>query len=185
MRIDLDALVITGFIMPYVGEVAPAGWLLCTGSPIAAAVYPALCVLLPEADRTMPGYHLLPDIQSKVIVGNATGSSLSPRTLYFSGGSETESLSPGQLPVHTHLLFCDGDSASTTRTSTPAGNFFGASPLNRTNGLPITTPYATTPTENATLHSTALENNTPENNGVTARHNNMMPYVVLNFIIKT
>lgn len=181
MILDLDTLpLITGFILPYLGETAPAGWLLCTGETIAASLYPRLCAILPAVGRTIPGFHYLPSLQSKITIAAGTGAGLSARTLYQTGGNETESLSPGQLPPHLHELACNGNDNNTGRDSSPAGKFFGTSSINRSSGLPITTPYATIPTENTTLEPTALSSS-----GITARHNSMMPFLVLNYIIKT
>ena len=128
----------------------------------------------------MPGFHFLPRLQSRLVVGAGTGVGLSGKTLYEVEGAEAELLYSDELPPHSHELLCDGNTSSAGRTGTPATNFFGTSPIDRTSGLPITTPYATTPTENTTLHPNVLHSD-----GAGTPHNNMMPYLVLNFIIKT
>ncbi|HXD45250.1 MAG TPA: tail fiber protein [Pseudolabrys sp.] len=97
---------------PYVGEIrmfggnfAPRGWMLCNGQLLAIAQYNALFALL---GTTYGGNgttnFALPNLQSRISVGQGNGAGLTPRTLGETGGQETVTLAMTQMPPHMHGL---------------------------------------------------------------------------------
>lgn len=98
-----------------------------------------------------------PDLRGRVPVGAGAGAGLTNRVLGTSGGEETHQLTIPELAQHNHGL----------GASTAAGGF-GFS----TNGL--------IPPNNNTTTTSGTTNNTGSGTG----HNNMQPWVALNYIIK-
>lgn len=114
---------------PFVGEIrmfggnfAPRNWMLCTGQLLAIAQYQALFSLL---GTTFGGNgttnFALPNLQSRVTVGQGNGAGLTPRTIGEIGGQETITLTTGQMPAHMHGLNASsavGSSGGQTPSST-------------------------------------------------------------------
>ena len=153
---------------PYVGEIrmfggnfAPNGWFLCQGQLLQISDYDTLYSLL---GTTYGGdgeeNFQLPDLQSRLPVHAGSG-----YTLGQTGGVETVTLTQQQLPVHSHqaLAASSGDGLTS-----PAGNAW------RNFGRAA---YSTA-TPNAAMSAAALS---PSGGG--QPHDNMPPYLVINFII--
>ncbi len=152
----------------FAGNFAPRGWAFCNGQLLPIAQNTALFSLVGTTyggdGRTTMG---LPDLQGRAAMHPGRGPGLSSRRLGESGGAETVTLTEAQTPQHRH-----GDSPS---------NAFGA------------TATTGTPSNDAALAATASD--TPiygpasdlEATGTTTGggqpHNNLQPYLVLNFII--
>ena len=97
---------------PYLGEIrllagndVPAGWDFCRGQLVDPTTYPSLFA---NIGTTYGGDGVstfgLPDLRGRVPLGPGQGAGLSN---YFRGqtvGMETENLSIGQMPSHTHSL---------------------------------------------------------------------------------
>lgn len=92
-----------GGIMWYGGTSPPAGWLLCDGSEVEQAVWPALYAAIGDnfgpAD---PGYFQLPDLRGCAAIGTGQGSGLTLRVLGDDGGAEDVALNVTQIPSHAH-----------------------------------------------------------------------------------
>lgn len=153
---------------PYIGEIrlfagnfAPVGWMFCQGQTLPIADYDTLFNLIGttyggDGQETFA----LPNLASRVPVHQANGYPLGA-----AGGVETVTLSTNQLPVHNHGL--EASSATGTATS-PSGNVWAAW---------SDSPYATSGTPVA-MSPAALS---PR--GGNQPHDNMPPYLALNFII--
>lgn len=161
---------------PYLGEIrqvsfnwAPKGWALCDGAVLQVSQYQALSALLGTLyggdGKTTFG---LPDLRGRVVVHPTTGY---PQGTTGKGGAEGVSVTDAQMPGHTHLV-----AASTTAPTrpTPVGNMM-ATPTSGANlfaPLGAATPVPLSPSSVTT-------------SGAGATHNNMQPFLVLNYIIAT
>lgn len=160
---------------PYIGEIrifagnfAPVGWLFCQGQTLAISENDTLFNLIGttyggDGQTTFN----LPDLRSRVPVHMGTGSGLSSRTIGELGGTETVTLTVNQIPAHSHVPQAN----SGTGTSTdPKNNFWAAQPA--------LLQYSPNGTANANLPA-----NTIVNTGGSQPHDNMIPFLVVNFII--
>jgi microcystin-dependent protein len=162
---------------PFVAEIrifpfnfAPKGWAFCDGQILPLSQNTALFSLL---GTTYGGdgksNFALPDMQGNAPMHPRQGPGLSLHDLGETGGSETVTLLESEMPAHSHNL----KAASGTGTkSTPAANS-----LARTSGA---TPYiAASPAPSLT--PMAAQAITPA--GGDQPHNNLQPYLTLNFCI--
>src|SRR3569833_1354169 len=110
----------------FIGEIrmvgfnfAPAGWALCDGSLLPIAQYQALFALLGSMfggnGTTTFG---LPDLRGRAPVGMGNGPNLTPVSQGQLAGSESATLSPGQMPMHTHIINVAG--VTTENANTPS-----------------------------------------------------------------
>lgn len=160
---------------PFVAEIrifpfnyAPSGWALCDGQTLPISQNTALFSLLGTTyGGNGTSNFALPNMQGNAPMhpGQIPGSSIDHQ-LGETGGSETVTLNESEIPFHTHNLnAAAGDPAE---TNVPASNAMARSSLN---------VYAT-PGPLVQMSTSAL---TPTGSG--AAHNNMMPYITLNFCI--
>lgn len=153
---------------PYVGEIrlfagnfAPAGWLFCDGSLQSISENETLFQLIGttyggDGQNTFG----LPDLRSRVPVHQGAGVVIGQ-----TGGVETVTLNSNQIPSHTHTVLASSDAAS---TNVPSGSVVLATPSY--NAYRASVPGA------------ALNAPLP-NVGGSQAHNNMQPYLALNYII--
>jgi microcystin-dependent protein len=154
---------------PYVGEIRmfagnfpPAGWMLCDGTPLPISENETLFQLIGttyggDGESTFN----LPDLQSRVPVHMGNGSILAE-----TGGVEQVTLTTQQIPVHTHPM--TGSTANGTQAS-PANNILASSTT--------IAPYA------AETPTVAMAANSIGPQGGSQPHDNMQPYLVINYII--
>jgi hypothetical protein len=150
-----------GSIVPYAGIFAPIGWLLCDGKLYDSGdpVYAGLFSILGQNYWGTEGrLFRVPDLNGKFIIG-ASGGGLEYTGAYgisTKGGEAQHTLTVDEMPSHTHTV-----SAPTTQNGqnfTPAGNISSIQP------------------GNSTITSSSTGGGQP--------HNNLPPYVALNYIIK-
>jgi len=157
-----------GEIRLFAGNFAPVGWALCDGSllPIAEneALFNLIGTIYGGNGQTTFG---LPDMRGRVPVHQGAGNGLSPRTIGEMGGTEQVTLTPSQLPSHNHVL--NATAAPTSTANGVAGSLTGTAAS--------TNFYGNTPGGGALAPQalTATGGNQP--------HNNMAPFLGLNFII--
>jgi microcystin-dependent protein len=154
---------------------APQGWALCNGQIMSISQNAALFSLLGTNfggdGRSTFG---LPNLQGRVPVDQGQGQSLSQYVVGETGGTSSVQLSAAQNVAHAHALVAStvvATSASPTGAVYATGHY-----TTTTGGGPVEAYAATTP--GATMSATALS---PAGGG--AAHNNMMPYLTLNFCI--
>jgi microcystin-dependent protein len=151
----------TGTISVFATNTAPTGWLLCDGTAVSRTTYSALFALIGTtygAGDTTTTFNL-PNLKGRVPVGRDS-SQTEFDTLAETGGEKAVTLTEAQMPVHTHTL-------------TP-GQVVGT-------GSGGTSNYA--PTGNNPQANTSISS-AGGSGGVTQAHNNLQPYIVLNYIIK-
>jgi microcystin-dependent protein len=112
---------------PFIGEIrllpytfAPLGWQDCDGSLLPISGYEPLFTLV---GTTYGGdgqsTFAVPDLRGRLPIHTGTGPGLSSYNLGQLGGTETVTLTPAQLPGHTHTAMVTNAAAS---TGTPAAN---------------------------------------------------------------
>jgi microcystin-dependent protein len=158
--------------MPYVGEIrmvgfnfAPAGWMLCQGQTLPIDQYDTLFNLIGttyggDGQTTFN----LPDLSSRLPMHMGTGGGLSSRVIGQSGGVEQVTLSTQQIPGHSHIP------NATVSGSTP-------DPTNNVWGGFSSAQYSDQP-PNAQMASNAAQPT-----GGSQPHDNMIPFLVISFII--
>lgn len=160
---------------PFVAEIrivgfnfAPKGWALCNGQILPISQNTALFSLL---GTTYGGdgksTFALPDMQGRSPMQPGQGPGLSMHDLGESAGTDTVTLYPAEMPAHNHGMLAanfPGDANS------PTGNALARS----TEG----SIYSTATTPATTLWPYALAET-----GMNSAHNNLQPYLTINFII--
>lgn len=157
-----------GEIRMFAGNFAPNGWMFCEGQILPIAENDMLFTLI---GTTYGGdgqsTFALPDLRSRVPIHQGTGSSGTTYQPGESSGVETVTLTPNQTPIHNHAL-----TATTTlgNETNPAENILAQS--TRADMYEERSP-------NAQLASNALS---PAGGG-SQPHDNIQPYLAINFII--
>jgi len=145
----------------------PTGWAFCDGQIMPLSQNTALFSLL---GTTYGGdgksTFALPDLQGNAPMQPGQGQGLSLRDLGELGGVESVTLLVSEIPVHNHIINVSGASAT---DDTPTGERFAVG-----SQVGMYGPFAA----NATLAFQALP---PSGGGLP--HNNMQPYLTLNFCI--
>jgi microcystin-dependent protein len=160
-----------GEIRMFAGNFNPNGWAFCNGQLMPISENETLFALLGtiyggDGQETFA----LPNLQGRLPVhqGNGPGQTF---TIGETAGTETVTLTTQQIPNHNHPLL-----ATNSGPSNPAVNAIPATAASPTQpGLQIYGAAAGGPT---TLHPNTLAltgNNLP--------HNNMQPFLCINFII--
>lgn len=151
---------------PYLGEIrmfggnfAPVGWALCDGRTLSISDNDALYALI---GSTYGGDGVttfaLPDLRGRAPLHQSSAYPLGAR-----GGSETVTLTTAQLPSHTHSVSAND---STAEYPSPSNAVWAISPYNSyTQAAPGAAMLPTQPS------------------GGSQPHNNMMPFLVINYII--
>jgi microcystin-dependent protein len=155
---------------PYVGEIrmfagnfAPAGWSFCNGALISIDQNPTLFQLISttyggDGQNTFA----LPNLQSRVPIHVGPGFALGQ-----TGGTETVTLTTSQIPAHSHV-----PQASTNATNTlfpPGGNVWADNP--------------TVKQFNTSAPTVALDPAAIGSAGGSQPHDNMIPFLCVNFIL--
>ena len=155
-----------GQITLFAGNFAPRGWAFCNGQILSIAQNTALFSIL---GTTYGGNgqttFALPDLRGRVPMHPGQGPGLSSRTLGEVGGTETTTLNVSQLPAHTHPVAPQANDGAQT-TNRPGGAYPARGGAYA--GSPGATPMGATPSGPA---------------GSSQPHNNVQPYLGLNYII--
>jgi microcystin-dependent protein len=164
----MDAFI--GEIRIFGGNFAPRGWAFCDGSLLRIAQYSTLYSILGahyggDGKTTFA----LPDLRGSTTVGQGAGPGLTPRTVAERGGAASITLLASEMPSHRHALQCGGNSDQ----QAPGSNTVWSG-ARRGQG----TPYAAASSANTQLAPAVLQLA-----GGSQAHENMQPYVAMNFII--
>lgn len=167
---------------PYVGEIrifagnyAPLNWAFCNGQSLTIANYQALFSLI---STTYGGNGVttfnLPNMNGSIPIGQGQGNGLTNRLMGQTGGSQSVNLTDEQMPAHTHDLYCSSLPAT---SQTPGTSLFFAD-TGSSNYLAYTNPQQGQTTQDVEFNAQAIGTT-----GGSTAHNNMMPYIGLNYII--
>jgi microcystin-dependent protein len=154
---------------PYVGEIrmfggdfAPAGWMFCDGSILPISENETLFQLI---GTTYGGDGQvtfgLPDLRGRVPIHQGNGFILAE-----TGGVEEVTLTPSQIPAHSHAARAN----TVGQSDSPAGNFWAAS----SGSFAYKAGSSGTVTMNPTQITSV---------GGSQPHTNFQPYLCVNFII--
>lgn len=159
---------------PYIGEIrmfggnfAPVGWMLCQGQLLPISEYEALFQLIGttyggDGQSTFG----LPDLRGRLPLHQGQGPGLSSRVIGQALGTETVTLTTAQLAVHSH--------AASGRDDTNVS----VNPQGMVGGHPVKNIYRSSPALNATMAASSITAT-----GGSQPHNNVMPFLCINFII--
>lgn len=155
-----------GEIRLFGGNFAPMEWALCDGQTLTIAQNDVLYSLIGityggDGQTTFK----LPDLRGRIPVHRGTGADLTPRTIGQSFGVEQVVLGASDMPSHTHIA--QGNSGAGTQPS-PENGVWAASSLNQFSANAVT----------AAMNAAALASA-----GGGQPHDNLMPYLCVNFII--
>lgn len=166
---DIDAQFLPGELKQTARSSAPAGWLLCQGQAISRTTYAALFAAIDTKYGAGDGSTTfnIPNMKGRVPIG------LDPADGDFddrgkSGGEKTHTLVTGEMPSHAHpgvgnhRHFITGDGAYAHQPYSCPGDKGGGSQY----------------TDYAGAHSHPAV-------GGGGAHNNLQPYLVMNWLIKT
>jgi microcystin-dependent protein len=173
---------------PYVGEIIlvgfdfePVGWAFCDGRLLPISENETLFQLI---GTTYGGdgqtTFALPDLRGRIPLGAGQGPGLQNRILAETGGQEAITLATAQLAPHAHdvsgltaSLKCK---AGTGNQRTPVGN------VHAIEAAGATMPYSSAPA-NATMIGAPVNISGMAEAGGIEPHDNMQPYLTLNFCI--
>jgi microcystin-dependent protein len=154
-----------GEIIMFGGTFAPRGWALCNGQLLAIGDNSSLFALLGTTyggdGRTTFG---LPDLRGRMPLHQGSGPGLTQRNLGQRNGTENHTLSIPEMPSHGHSI---GVSSAVGNAKMPNDNLLAQS----NDG------------ENNFTTGEADGEMTTENLGGGQGHNNMPPFLAVNFII--
>jgi len=161
---------------PFVGEIrifgfnfAPTGWALCNGQLMPISQNTALFSLL----GTMYGgdgksSFALPNLQGSAPLNQGQGPGLAPRAIGERGGESSVTLIQSEMPLHSHPIACDSGTAA---NAAPTSGMWATTGRGRP--MPYSSNAPNTPMSGQALAVA----------GGGQPHNNMPPYLALNFCI--
>lgn len=161
-----EALNPSGAILQFAGATAPTGYLLCDGSAVSRTTYSGLFTAISTTYGTGDGTTTfnLPNLKGKVPVGYSS-TETEFDALGETGGTKTVTLDTTQIPAHVHQISAGDDTAWNDYLGGYAAATFG-----------IDTTYNS---------ARGQKYNATQSIGGGLSHNNIQPYIVLNYIIKT
>ncbi len=163
-----------GEIRMFGGNYAPRDWALCNGQLLSIAQYSALFALI---GTTYGGNgttnFALPNLQSRLAVGEGAGPGLTPRQIGQTGGSDTVTLSQAQMPAHNHMVVA---TTATGNLTGPSATAVLAAPGGTGSSLYVV-PGATP------ITSVSLSPSSVGTTGGNQPHDNHMPSLCVSFII--
>ncbi|SFH79531.1 phage tail protein [Bradyrhizobium sp. cf659] len=163
---------VMGQIMPFAGAMIPRNWALCNGALLAIQTNQALFSLLGtyyggDGVRTFA----LPDLRGRAILGSSGGSGQYPAGMI--SGSVSVNMTGLQLPQHNHMIQATAANGQ-GRGAAPTNNIFATTTAPADRYIFLAAGSAETPL--------AVGTNLV-NEGGGQPHNNMQPYLVINYLI--
>lgn len=162
-----------GSVIPYAGSAAPDGYLIADGAEISRTTYSDLFAVIGTTYGVGDGSttFTLPNLKGRIPVGkSATDTEFD--TLGETGGAKTHTLTSAEMPSHTHAQNAHGHGAN-------SGIGYGAGGY----GAGVGRADANSP---AVLWGFSVGNSTAtnQNTGGDGAHNNLQPYITLNYLIR-
>lgn len=173
-----------GTIFPFAGSTIPQSYLRCDGSAVSRTTYTDLFSVIGttygvgDSSTTFN----LPDLRGRTVVGVGQGTNLSNRALGQKDGLENVTLSASQVPSHNHTGSGTTSTAGSHQHtaygwdgafSGSSGNYFYRIGAGNQNNIPASGDHS---------HTYGF---TTSSSGGDQPHNNMQPFIGLNYIIKS
>lgn len=187
-------LVPPGVIWPYGGISAPTGFLLCNGAAIDRTTFADLFAVLGTTYGVGDGSTTfnIPNMNGRTPIGAGTYtdpvSGSVTRTLGASSGAAAHQLVDAENGAHTHVqnahahgITDPGHAHNIVALASPSGGLDVVARIDASASASLGGYVASATTGISINNGTA----TNQNSGSGTAHNNMQPYVVSNFIIKT
>jgi microcystin-dependent protein len=194
-----NALSPIGSVTAYALPTPPAGWLLCDGSIYSASAYPTLSVGL---GSTYGGNgtttFAVPNLKGRIPVG-LDSSQTEFDTHGETGGAKTHTLTSSEIPAHSHpnTAAFTGTAGTTGNDSPDHSHSWGYASTPLAYGWSITggtAGYNTSGTsttnganqrhQHSFTPSGTIAMTNANNTGGGGAHNNLQPYLVMNYIIR-
>lgn len=157
-----------GTIFAYITTNPPANTLICDGSSHARVDYPDLYAALDAVFIVDADNFVTPDLRDRTIIGAGdAGGSSTPRTVGEIGGEEAHTLTVGELAAHSHT-----DLGHTHVYQPPGSTFLFVAPGEAPGALVNLIP-GVTGSGSANITDT----------GGDLPHNNMQPFMALNYCV--
>lgn len=162
-----------GEIRLFAGNFAPMNWAFCNGQLLSIAQNAALFSLLgTQYGGDGKTTFALPNLQGIAPMGQGDGPGLTPRTVGEQTGTSTVTLTTSEMSAHTHLPQAVNTPSS---SNSPANSYWAETPAVGRKKEQIAI-YGDAP--NASMVPNALASA-----GGNQPHNNMQPFLAINFII--
>lgn len=192
-----------GSIMAWGGSTAPTNWMIADGTAVSRTTYASLFAAIGTQYGVGDGSTTfnLPNLKGRVVAG-LDSSQTEFDTLGETGGAKTHTLLVSEMPSHTHIQDSHNHTQNSHNHSQNAhyhqiitrSNVVMQHELNGGSSVHGTRYNSNMANELATASSTATNNATTatnqattatnQNTGGDGAHNNLQPYIVLNYIIK-
>jgi len=178
-------LVPVGMIMPFAGSVVPDGWLLCDGSAVSRTQYARLFQVIGTTYGAGDGSTTfnLPNLKGRVPVGLDTAQSEFD-TLGKTGGVKSVTLTVSQMPAHDHYTVIYTTTDGNHSHSYSNANWYEVSYLSGSQSYTFCSSAGSYYSTSTSLNHSHTVSGTTTNTGGGQAHNNLQPYLVVNFIIK-
>lgn len=169
-RIEAAVDPLLGEVIMFAGNFAPRGWALCDGQllPISSnsALFSIIGTIYGGDGRTT---FALPDLRSRSPMHAGRGPGLSHRDLGHRNGQEYVTLTTSEIPSHRHVV--------------NAFNVSGTSPFPESGSTFGSTSCCGKHYSKSTANGQQMHYSTLGNTGGGQSHNNMAPFLAVNFII--
>mgnify|MGYP000992274783 CR=1 FL=1 len=183
-------LVPPGIISAYISNTAPTGYLLCDGTAVSRSTYATLFAIIGTTYGAGDGSTTfnVPNLKGKVAVGK-NSSDTEFDTLAETGGAKTHTLTTAEMPTHNHTVsdpshahgvYDPGHSHRVSYVGTSGSYGWLDSAHASSSGNAYTSGSGT----GIGIYG-ATTGITLANAGSGSAHNNIQPYLVVNYIIKT
>jgi microcystin-dependent protein len=167
VEVEMDGYI--GQVVLFAGTLLPKNWAYCQGQILSIAQNSALFSII---GNTYGGDGVttfaLPNLSGRAPIGVGTGPGLSPVALGQTGGAESVTLTVSQMPAHTHTAMA---------SSAPANQAGPAGALPAAFGNPNEGLYSTEAPD------TSMSASMFGASGGSMAHDNMQPYLGMNYII--